>query len=119
MNLDDKIELLGELLEADPPAEGDQEALFSAVGQTFHCLAERGEDPENDKWLTDRDLFVGVIKPLIAEHWRERAGEGQEDFPWDDDYLVRLWLEWRMPRDWQPIPCSCEAQVRAQGGGNT
>jgi hypothetical protein len=99
MNLDDKMELLGELLEAAPPAGGDQEALLSAVGQAFHCLAERGEDPEHDKWLTNRDLFLGVVKPLIAEHWRESAGPGQEDFPWDDDYLVRVWLEWRMPRD--------------------
>lgn len=118
MNLDDKIELLGELLAADPPTEGDQEALRSAVGQTFHCLAERGEDPEDDKWLTNRDLFLGVVKPLIAEHWRECAQGEPEDFPWNDDYLLRVWLEWRRPSDWKPSPCSCVVEARAQAGGN-
>jgi len=119
MNLDDKLELLGEIFEADPPTEGDREALRSAVGQTFHCLAERGEDPENDKWLTDRNLFRDVVKPLIAEHWKERAGEEPGEFPWDDDYLVRAWLEWRSPQGWQPIPCSCVVPSRTQEGGHS
>ncbi len=114
MNLDEKLELLGELFQADPPAEGDQGALLSAVGQTFHCLAARGEDPENDKWLRDRDLFLGVVKPLIAEHWREQSGDGCDDFPWDDDYLRRVWLEWRTPQDWQPCPCDCVPAAGSQ-----
>jgi hypothetical protein len=112
MNLDDKIELLGELFQAAPPAEGDQESLLSAVGRTFHCLAARGEDPEDDKWLINRGLFLGVVKPLIAEHWRGQAREGHKEFPWDDDYLVRVWLEWRPPQDWKPCPCACAPQVK-------
>jgi hypothetical protein len=115
MNLDDKIELLGEILQADAGEEGNPEVLLQAVGQSFHCLAERGEDPEDDKWLADRDLFLRVIKPLIAEHWkRGNTADGQGNLPWDDGTLMRAWLEWRVPHAWQPRSCSGAAKAEPE-----
>ena len=117
MNVDDKIVLLGDIL--DPgldPAEGtSREILFRAVGRTFELLAEVGEDPEDDKWLADRDLFVRVAKPLIVASWREVVGGASTTWPWGDDALRRAWLEWRVPHAWPgdtavaPRGCSWQA----------
>jgi hypothetical protein len=63
MNVDDKIELLGDILEADPTDGIDREILLQAIGHTFELLTARGEEPEDDKWLADRDLFLRVAKP--------------------------------------------------------
>jgi hypothetical protein len=97
MNVDEKIELLGDILEADPTDGIDREILLQSIGHTFECLAAVGEEPEDDKWLADRDLFLRVVKPLIVASWREIEGEVATPFPWGDDALRRAWLEWRVP----------------------
>jgi hypothetical protein len=96
MNVDDKIELLGYILEAEPAEGTGREILFRAVGRTFVLLAEWGENPEDDKWLADRDLFLRVAKPLIVASWREIVGGLATPVPWDDDSLRRAWLECRV-----------------------
>jgi hypothetical protein len=97
MNVDEKIELLGDLLEADPVEGTDREILHQVIGQAFERLAAQGEEPEDDKWLADRDLFIQVVKPLIVSCWREIAGEIPTVLPWGDNSLQRAWLEWRVP----------------------
>ena len=97
MNVDDKIVLLGDILEGDPAAGIGRETLFRAVGRAFELLAEWGEDPEDDKWLADRDLFLRVAKPLIVASWREVVGDPAAPMPWDDNTLRRAWLECRVP----------------------
>jgi hypothetical protein len=97
MNVDEKIELLGDILGADPTDGIDHENLFQVIGDAFERLAARGEDPEDDKWLADRDLFLRVVKPLIVASWGELAGGATKPLPWGDDTLVRAWLEWRIP----------------------
>ncbi len=97
MHVEEKIELLGAILAADPTDGIDREVLHQAIEQTFELLAARGEDPEDDKWLADRDLFLRVVKPLIVVSWREIAGDAAVPVPWDDNSLRRAWLEWRVP----------------------
>lgn len=94
MNLDEKLELLGEILEPHLPDAIDSDPLLGAIGQVYKILAARGEAPEDDKWLVDRDLFLRVAKPLIVASWREATGDADGTLPWDDNILVRAWLEW-------------------------
>jgi hypothetical protein len=94
VNLDEKLELLGEILEPHPLDGLDPETLLRAVGHAYESLAAQGEAPEEDKWLVDRDLFLRIAKPLIATAWRETTDSAAGALPWDDNTLVRAWLEW-------------------------
>lgn len=99
LNLDEKIELLGQLLPVDSRELIEPEILSWAIGHARQCLTARGDDPEEDKWLTDRSLFLFVVKPLIAAFWSEATGDTAGAVPWDDGSLARAWLEWRCPTD--------------------
>jgi hypothetical protein len=97
MNVDEKIELLGDILQADLGGAMDREILLQAVEHAFECLVARGEDPEEDKWLCDRDLFRRIAKPLIIASWRNIGGDAATGRTWDDTALLRAWLECRVP----------------------
>jgi hypothetical protein len=94
VDLDEKIELLGEILGSRPEDTTDPRVLLRAVGRAYERLAARGGDPWDERWLMDRDLFRHAAKPLIAEAWGEASGDGSAAMPRDDGRLVRAWLEW-------------------------
>lgn len=93
MNLDDKIEWLGEILQPDRDDTIYPEILIRAVKHAYRRLAIQGEDPAAEKWLIDRDLFLLVAKPLIAEFWCKITSEPAESMPWSDNALLHAWLE--------------------------
>jgi hypothetical protein len=97
LNLDEKIELLGQIFQVDPEDAIEPEILTWAIAHARQCLAAHGDDPEEDKWLTDRGLFLRVVKPLIVAFWSEATGDAAGAMPWDDGSLVRAWLDWQCP----------------------
>lgn len=101
MNLDDKIALLGDILQPDRDDTIYPQILARAVKHAYRRLSAQGENPADEKWLTDRDLFLLIARPLIAEFWCKLTGEAAEALPWSENALLHAWLE----RGYSALPC--------------
>lgn len=68
-----------------------QEKLRTAVARAYDHLTEQEMEPGADKWVYHgkwRARLVAVVSGLYSEI----DGEDQDAFPFNDDYVVRIYI---------------------------